>query len=823
MACLPLKCFAILLFLSIIHARPGGLAHHGQQDKVIPSEPSDTWTAPYESPNYGPGPTAIYPADAQISSTPIGSNAYRQSTWGSAIHSSQQPSYPLHYNSSATSGPTAAYGISGPSRFMSGNFSRPHRTAGPLDATCNCAPPLTVTTEKTVSAPPLTVTMTSIITSNPEPLSQITPTVTITVTSTVCGLNGQITGVASNGSSAVIAEGGEQGSGGETFTGTEGYPEFPSKPASEPAPIVQTSPAVRPMDTQSFPQATGTEAGSEAPAHSHKPSFTNTPASVKPSFPVGTGTSQLPDILPSSIEQPHITGLPDSQAQPQPYLSEIPGSGEAAANATTIPPVAPYPSRGDANENQHNSFQYPGPMTNTQNGGQGAESTQAAPIPSSVMPYGSGSAVPINKITSQQGIVNVPPVSPAAPPYGLTNSASVERAWTTRPSTQANPKHPTTSIRPPFVNATTPQPSVPNSGTGAPYQPTTSTAPASTSSPAPLQTPMYPVAPDDATTLAVNNSVPDAGSTSTSQMPPSLSPVHATVTQEVIPMPLTTAGNINSIKLYGNSYGDENAKPTGANWETLQGTTMPGPSMGGSTSLNKDEDTTLVSAPMTTSSETGLPVPIPTPTSPPTMPPPPQSSIPAISLPTSPSNPTPISSSAPPPPPLPPPSTTTSPPNPSCPPPNNPITADFNTFKRTKPPLPTPYLSLNYTGFALSNGSPTPHLTSPASAPRKSISIAPGSSFNLSSIALACAAPPCNITMWGQSVPGAARALLTNRIVVEAASEGVQPYTVVDGLAQKGWVRLESVSFRVGDGDGGGEMAVDNVVYTVEGGGGECG
>ncbi len=75
--------------------------------------------------------------------------------------------------------------------------------------------------------------------------------------------------------------------------------------------------------------------------------------------------------------------------------------------------------------------------------------------------------------------------------------------------------------------------------------------------------------------------------------------------------------------------------------------------------------------------------------------------------------------------------------------------------------------------------------------------------------------------MWGQSVPGPSRSLITKIVQVDAASDGAEPYTVAAGLAEKGWVRLESVGFSVGE--GGGEMAVDNVVYTVDGGGGECG
>lgn len=167
------------------------------------------------------------------------------------------------------------------------------------------------------------------------------------------------------------------------------------------------------------------------------------------------------------------------------------------------------------------------------------------------------------------------------------------------------------------------------------------------------------------------------------------------------------------------------------------------------------------------------------------------------------------------------------------PPPNNPLLnppTQFKAFTLPNTPLPTPYLSLIYTGFAISNRSP-PHLSSPPTQPRKSIAVAPADaarSFSLSSLALACEAPPCNITMYGHSVQtrtaqgGAAARLLTNRVRVEG--EGL--YTVVDGLEGKGWVGLEKVSFVVSAAEGGEEgmmgMGLDNVVYRMDHGDDAC-
>ncbi|KAI4181333.1 MAG: hypothetical protein LQ346_006816, partial [Caloplaca aetnensis] len=728
------------------------MAHHGQNDNATPSEPSDSWTPPYASQYYGPDPTTTHPDDAYVSSRPISANAFLQSMGGSVLRSSQQPSYPLYYNSSAASGPTATYGTAVSSGFISGNYSLPQQTAAPLDATstplaCNCPPPLTVTIQNTVSAPPSTITITSTITASPEPSTQITPTVTITITSTVCGGNGQITSVAGNGTSAMISKAEEQGSGGEALTGTGALSGLASEATSESAPIVETSAAPNPINTHLSPQVTGTGAGGVV--QSSQPPFTNETGSAGPSFPIGTKTYQPAtsvEILPSNNEEPHITGSPGSQELPPPSLSNFPG--EAATNATTVAPPAPYLSTKNFAESQSTSVQYPGSMTNSRNGSQDVGSTQAVPQVPSAVPYGNGSAVPTNTITSQQGHESVPVVSSAPPPYGFMNSTSIGMAGTTERPPQTNLVNPETSVIPPTAPVTSSSP-----------QPISSTAAQpSVPIPAPFQTPMYPMIPNNATTLAANMSGPAGGSTSISQMPPSVPPIYATVTHEVIPMPLTTTDkNVATTKLYGNFHGSVDSGATTANRTTAQGTTMAGPSTGGSTTSNKDEETTLVPAPMTTSPQT---------TSPSTMPPLPPSSTPVDSPPVPPSNPAPTSPSTP----APPASTTTNLPNPACPPSNNPITADFNTFKLTKPPLPTPYLSLSYTGFTLSNGSPTPHLTSLASSSSaKTISIAPGSSFNLSSIALACAAPPCNITMWGQSVPGAARTLLTKRVQVDAA------------------------------------------------------
>ncbi|KAL8780223.1 MAG: hypothetical protein Q9213_006568 [Squamulea squamosa] len=161
--------------------------------------------------------------------------------------------------------------------------------------------------------------------------------------------------------------------------------------------------------------------------------------------------------------------------------------------------------------------------------------------------------------------------------------------------------------------------------------------------------------------------------------------------------------------------------------------------------------------------------------------------------------------------------------NPSClpTPENQSIQVNFNLLTPGLP-LPSPYESLLYTGFELSASSSasTSYLTSPASANAKSIAIAPPAKhFNLTSLSLACSAPPCTITMWGTKVASktaqgaAAGSLLNSRTKVDAKMDGEGAFTVVDGLEGKGWTEMEKVSFVVQE-EGMG-IAVDDLSYAV--------
>ncbi|KAL8845861.1 MAG: hypothetical protein Q9221_009004 [Calogaya cf. arnoldii] len=171
------------------------------------------------------------------------------------------------------------------------------------------------------------------------------------------------------------------------------------------------------------------------------------------------------------------------------------------------------------------------------------------------------------------------------------------------------------------------------------------------------------------------------------------------------------------------------------------------------------------------------------------------------------------------PPPLPPIDNTTST-KPSCVPTleDHLITVDFNTLEPSSP-LPAPYQYLTYTGFSISAASASSQLGAFASTPMKSISIAPRTNhFDLASISLACSAPPCDITMWGTKVASktaqgaAAGALLTSKTRVE----GLDVYVPVEGLAEKGWMDLEKITFKA-TGEGGVDVGVgiDDLSYVV--------
>ncbi|KAL9041843.1 MAG: hypothetical protein Q9180_001016 [Flavoplaca navasiana] len=153
------------------------------------------------------------------------------------------------------------------------------------------------------------------------------------------------------------------------------------------------------------------------------------------------------------------------------------------------------------------------------------------------------------------------------------------------------------------------------------------------------------------------------------------------------------------------------------------------------------------------------------------------------------------------------------------------VQVDFNSLQPSSP-LPNPYESLTYAGFSVSPASSSSRLGAFTSDALKSISISPPAKhFNLTSISLACYAPPCNITMWGTKVASktatgaAAGTLLMSMTRVEKKDE----YMPVEGLVEKGWMELEKIAFTA-KGENGEDIGVgiDDLSYTVRMEGG-CG
>ncbi|KAL8886907.1 MAG: hypothetical protein Q9215_005443 [Flavoplaca cf. flavocitrina] len=146
------------------------------------------------------------------------------------------------------------------------------------------------------------------------------------------------------------------------------------------------------------------------------------------------------------------------------------------------------------------------------------------------------------------------------------------------------------------------------------------------------------------------------------------------------------------------------------------------------------------------------------------------------------------------------------------------IQIDFNSLQPSSP-LPNPYESLTYAGFSVSPASSSSRLGAFASDPLKSLSISPPTKhFNLTSISLACDAPPCNITMWGTKVASktatgaAAGTLLMSMTRVEKKDE----YVPVEGMVEKGWMELEKIAFTAkGENGEDGGVGIDDLSYTV--------
>ncbi|KAL8969204.1 MAG: hypothetical protein Q9197_004464, partial [Variospora fuerteventurae] len=600
---LGLSCIIIFFFLSPLHARPGGTACHGHQKDGPSFDPAH----PITSSANAPLPNTITAEPAEVSadgrpphlafanpSSPPPSGSPQPSLGESGAYPGPQLSYPLYYNSS-TIGKTATYGTGVPSGATSDEYFMYTATAGGAggqSAGCKCPPPSTVTIHDTISAQPFTVTVTSTITSSvePPPPPQITPALTITITSAVWGArNWQKLGKGDDGPSAAILSSGDDGSARGGMTGPTD-PEISPIPASVFVPVVEATAAPNVVSTQEQPETTGPTTA----AQSYPRPFTNDTQPLELFFQPETGDYQAlgtHGIPTSTIPPMSMSSVPGSQEQPQLSLPDGTNLGQPITSAAT---TAPFVSSlfNEKPEGQQTSVQDSGQSIILSNGGHGSGNTQVLPEKSSQVPYNSESAVPTSVVSSQLDLESLPIDSSVTPPKTSVNSTS--RA--TAPSARfPMPINPPTSTTPPFANlTTTSEPLDPDSGKGQLHSPSTNVyhssvlPPLHPVSPAPSQTPMYPIASDLSTSISQSISFAASDSVHPIQIPSSSGAVYPTVTMQVVPVPLATTTNNNSTQgSYGSIYGSGNQKPTMTHPIAEGSTTAPGRS---STILDEGED-----------------------------------------------------------------------------------------------------------------------------------------------------------------------------------------------------------------------------------------
>ncbi|KAL9580959.1 MAG: hypothetical protein Q9212_004177 [Teloschistes hypoglaucus] len=532
----------------------------------------------------------------------------------------------------------------------------------------------------------------------------------------------------------------------------------------------------------------------------------------------------VPSMVASSEIQT-IENAPNTSVPPSPLMTygggpaspsnTFDGQGSVASGSIGTPEPPPYaynnstsPSSGPTNYPPNYGTGYAPPLTLPAPTGQALPSSQqnfdtsnAAPYPTSIAGY-----------TSQD--------SGFPAPTPLIQSSS---------STPA-----------PFVNLTSSSlPPAPFPGTGIPYQPEASPLP-------PYQSPVPPSPPPSEPPNPQPSPPQESGSPSPSLSNPLPSfirsgtgPVYSTKTQMVVPYPMSSPIDSSSAQdILPSPTGDSNptssCSSTTSNNEIFptsnipsldQGPTPTPPPLPNSSSLGPELPQPQESGTNAATPTSSIPLPPPAPTGAPAGSPMPILSFPPPPLPppaASTSSFTPLPSS-----PLPPAAGTSAPATgPSCSPTvkDDTYNVDFNTLTINQP-LPTPYGPLNYSGFTVDNGSPTPHLTSPADATAKFIAIGPSTdNFDLTSVSLACSIPPCNVTMIAikaasTTAQGAAAGGIAYKTVrVEAADHGADPYTVVDGFDDGAWGNLQRVNFlgKALDGsDAPVGVALDKLVYRA--------
>ncbi|KAL8935846.1 MAG: hypothetical protein Q9216_005224, partial [Gyalolechia sp. 2 TL-2023] len=823
---------------------------------MAPSKNMDAHEMNYPSADQPPAPDSLLLPYPMSSNKAIQHGGSGQAFQASGDYSGPRSSYPLYYNTSSTPGPTATYSTAVSPGYPWSNDTSAQKSSGSTSVGCNCPPPSTVTVQNTMTLPPTTVTMFSTITASAQSAPQITPTMTVTITTTVCAGNGKNTGTGGGAPSAMFPKSGGQGPGAEYPIQTGGVGStFPITSGSGFASNISTS--------ESHPRITG----SGGVIQPYQPPFANGTGSSSPSFPVGTDAilpTGTPENPLSNPVQRESTGLPGSKEYIQLPTSKGLDSGTAVVSIPSVAPISSGPaasleqSLGQAGgnvEQPQTSIQYPGaPMTSPTtlpNGGQYLGNTQGDHNMSITPISDFDGSIEDDYESSSTGVS-------VAPPYGLDNNTLVGLGPVTgsnpygsipaqAPPGQTSRADFVSSGLPPFVNTTLPMTSALPTGTGIRYQPP-NTTPTQTSSTTPSssiissvssQNPRYPVPFNNSTSI----SQPAGSALPTTQIPPNSAPVYQTVTKEVIPIPLTTTANNSTTqqsngKFYGN--GSSNPIPTVTPDDTGSGSP-------GETTVAHD-NTSLPIPPQTT-----LPEPIPISSQTPPVPPmteylisSPTSSIPDPSAAHISSHPFPImNTTAAAATPIIPTSTPNNaygqPPDPSSfnqtttptctsTPHSTLLTVNvsflllflinktqkthpktdptqFKTFpsSSSSPSLPTPHLSLLYTGFHLDLDTENHHLSSPPTEKLKSISIAPPAlSFNLSSVSLGCISsssePPkqqaCQIRLLGQSAmtraaDGAARAGVMNGVFdvgnevddkgVEKRVDGDTAFTKLDG------------------------------------------
>ncbi|KAL8907214.1 MAG: hypothetical protein Q9171_005947 [Xanthocarpia ochracea] len=887
MAFLVLQLLTTSSLLSLTRAIPNDPAHYRHRNNIDLPETSTLTPNLPKTIVYAPEPSSLstschpesnsivsaYPRASNGATPPEGPQKHPHAT---GLYPGPRQSYPLYQNISSTPGPTASYGTAASSGLPWSNNALSQQSAGDstaiFSALSNCPLPSTITIQNTVTAPPvavtvppITVTVTSTVSTNPEPSLEIKSTVTIFTTTTLCAGAGQNTDLGDNAPSDVNSKAGVgQSVGG--FSVKPGSPETSVPLGGRVDTATATSrPIVEQPPITSLPSGTGSDefvaaldypGSGEGPTPTTVPYLMNNQSAVNSDQGYGQAGGKLgpqglytPNQPPSAVSSSEGRGSTEPQMLPQHSTSQVAhgsehlilgssgldesGSGRAftatsyasgsdlGTTSAAIMPERP-PSNAPGSYDANNSAPY-------------TTSSMIPPKETSAA-YGSGGGNPIPSNPTHAGSYGMPPfvnstTSVASRPV-LGTGVPYQARPNTVPASENLVSHPptttTSSESPPFVDFKNPLPPKSTLGTGVRSRPVPSMAPASQGSGIPLlptasfqsnQPPPYQTPFSNATDTTQLLDIPTTsdGSALANQTSSDTGIVYTTMTQEVVPYPVEPAINSSStqvitIKLYNNS-----PSKTNGGIPVSQGDTGGSGDGLGSTSATSSDRNPLPTSSQpqdfspetnTTSSTTALQtLPITTPTF--TSAANGDNSVPTL---------------LPPPPPA---SANTNSPEPFCIPSqeNQPVKVDFNLLQPNVP-VPRPHESLIYTGFEFSTESPSPHLTALASTVAKTISIAPPAKhFNLSSIALACGAPPCDITMWGTKVVsttaqgGPAGSLLTSKTRVEAKAEGESAYTVVEGLAEKGWTEMEKISFvAVAVGGEGGEgmgVGIDDLSYSV--------